>query len=260
MRNDLHWLLSEAEEETPEERAIRLLGVKPPQHSTASREEKLAAARAAAAARRAARASGGASEEDPETDIEAQARAQAMKRAAEPPGAGRGPEGERSVGPRQHGPEFSDPEDPSRKQSSYYPGEMSPEMAGERSKAERVVDDVKQFIEKYSRFAVDRFYGATPGTVKQLAGPEATQTWHDRFGRRGAVQSMSQLMDKKKALKLIDDLPMMPQEEIFGATRALANYIWKIHSNARRGLRQEVAERLKKQGQLPLRKKEWQGS
>lgn len=218
-----------------------------------AREERLARIRAKAAER----AAHGATEDDPETDEEAAARAAAQAAraqsgtaAADPNRAAQG--SGRKVAP---GPDYSDPEDPTKKQSDYYSGEMAPELAGERAKAERVVSDIKEFINKYSKYAVDRFYGAQAGSVKGIEGSGSDE----RFGRRGGVMGISQMMDKEKALKLVDNLPMMPQEEIFSSTRTLANYIWKIHGNARRGIRQEVAERLKKQGQLPLRKKEWQG-
>jgi hypothetical protein len=223
-----------------------------------AKDERLAAARGAAAKRRELRMAQGASPDDFETDAEAEARAKALSRSHGAPGA-TGPEPARSVGPKQHGPEFSDPLDPSRKQNSYYKGDMSPEMAGERSKTDRVVNDIKDFINKYSKFAIDHFYGAEKDTVKQMSGPESTAIQQDRFGGRGGVHGISQLMDKDKALKLADDLPMMPQDQVFSAARTLANYIWKIHGNARKGVRRETAKKMIDQGQLPLRKKEWQG-
>ncbi len=200
---------------------------------------RLAAIRAAAQARRAA---GGATPEDPETDVEAQARAAAAARARATGG------GERPFDPRVagkgsgrktvYGQEFTG-QDPT---SHYYPGEIAPALAGERAKAVAVVGGVKDFIEKYHTKAVDRFYGSSampydPRTGAKAGGERAQ-------GRGTGVAGYAQMMNKDKALKLVDDLPMMSQDQMFGAARALGNYIWKIHGTARKELRQQVRDRL----------------
>ena len=154
-----------------------------------------------------------------------------------------------------YGPEFTG-QDPA---GHYYSGEIAPALAGERSKIEVAAEVVREFVKKYSSKAKEHFYGADPESVKQLAGPQASAVRAQRWGEKGAITGQTQVMDRQKALDAIDGLAEMPQEEAMSTVRALQHYVWKIHATARDELRQDVVDRMKKTGQLPLRRKEWGG-
>ena len=130
--------------------------------------------------------------------------------------------------------------------------QMSPKLAGERAKAIMVLGRVEGFIEKYSELAVDKFSGAShsPGGFALGGGVRKgaeTKGAGDRAGTIGNVKSMSQMMSKEKVMALIEKLPMMPSSQMTFATRAIGNYIWRIHATARETIRDSVKGMLSKQ-------------
>jgi hypothetical protein len=185
-------------------------------------------------------------EEDPETTRDD---------SGEPPRASRWSKDGTDVAPP---PKTRSADDPTKGHKRHFPSDMSgpkpadnpitgqiaPALAGERAKAQMTVDRVKNFIEKYSALAIDRFGGAKSATLTKGSAPET------RSGARGGIHSHEQLMSKERAVKLIDQLPMMPSSQAQLAVRALGTYIWKIHANAREQLRTQVKGDLTKQGAL----------
>lgn len=219
--------------------------------------------------------------DDTESDEEAAIRAaQALRTAALPPemkGAFRRTDPTKAAAGSGrkvvYGPEFSDPEDLSRvpvdpsadpedpstktrfrQQKDIYPGQIAPAAAGERSKVEQAQQSIRDFIQKYSKLAVDRFYGAKGGEIG-VSGPKAGSALaaiQPRLGKRGGVKGMSQLMDKNRALKLVDDIPMAAQDEAIQMQKELAYYIWTIHANARPAFRQAVLKQLGLESNKPI--------
>jgi len=131
--------------------------------------------------------------------------------------------------------------------------QMSPKLAGERAKAITVLGRVAGFIDKYSNLAVDKFGGssATPGGFALGGGVRKTAPTTGagiRGSEGGGTKSFSQMMSKDKVMQLVEKLPMMPSSQMNFAVRAIGNYIWKIHAQARDDLRKATKEKVK--GQL----------
>ena len=190
-----------------------------------------------------------------ETDQEAAQRAQAAReravtgqgRADDPAMAARG--SGRTPGSK---PDFSDPDDPSRKAGSYYPGEIAPNLAGEREKIDQATARLLKFIDKYARFATDKFYGYKAGTVKNTDpeamkklqaqygkqkqyshGEDVRSTSDMRVGKRGGVSGAEQMMDKNAAIELINQLPTMEQDKAFESQKQLYYFFHRAFKGAR---------------------------
>ncbi len=124
------------------------------------------------------------------------------------------------------------------------PGQIAPRLAGDRAKAIIVMGRVKGFIEKYSEFAQEKL-GVSPGGVDPRTGEKLA----------GREEPGKSLLSKDRVLQLVDKLPMMPSSQMMFATRAIGNYIWRIHATVREGIRHATKGRLKKQGQVGFRTK-----
>lgn len=177
--------------------------------------------------------------EDGESDEEAAMRALAARRRA---ALGQGPADDPAMLKRGSGrpvarpPEFSDPDDATKKQKDVYPGEIAPAMAGAREKIDRAVARLEGFVEKYAKHAIDKFYGSKAGTVKKMDSEFGDM----RVGKRGGVQGLEQRMNKDDALKLVDELPDLPQDQAFQQQKSLFHYFHRAIANARREVRDEI--------------------
>lgn len=121
-------------------------------------------------------------------------------------------------------------------------GAIAPKLAGERAKALSVLGRVRGFIDKYSKMAVDRFGGYSGGTIPGAKG-----------GGEGRGQ-LQQMMSKERAMKLVEQLPMMPTSQMMSTVRMLGNYVWNVHRTARKDLRDATIQRLAVQGKTQQRK------
>lgn len=134
------------------------------------------------------------------------------------------------------------------------PGQIAPRLAGDRAKALMVMGRVKGFVEKYSEFAQEKLKAAEP-VVDPKTGEKAGRVGavDPRTGEKiaGREETERRLLPKEKVLQLIDRLPMMPSSQMMFAVKAIGNYIWRVHSTVREGIRGSVRARLHKQGQLP---------
>lgn len=197
-----------------------------------------------------------------ETDQEAEMRARAAReRAAMMRGKGDDPAMAARGSGRTPGstPDFSDPDDPSRPAGSYYPGEIAPQLAGEREKIDQATDRLIKFINRYEKFAVDKFYGYKAGSVKNTSpedmaklqakygkpkqyshGEDVYSSPELRLGKRGGVQGAEQMMNKDAAIKLVNELPTMEQEKAFQAQKSLYHYFHRVFSGARKHIKDVI--------------------
>jgi len=109
-----------------------------------------------------------------------------------------------------------------RPESPVFTGQMAPRLAGDRAKAQVVVDGIKSFIEEYGDLAYER----------SAEGGEVT-------------------LPKERVLKLVDALPKMPSSQMMQAVRAIGNYIWRVHAGFRQVARGNKRAMLDKMADLP---------
>lgn len=152
--------------------------------------------------------------------------------------------------------------------SAIVTGKMAPNLAGDRLKSMTVLARIREFINKYSSLAIDKFggmkgpesdkrieYRGSQGLKVAKAGDTDFGRGADvRAGRTGNVKGIEQMMSKEKAIKLLESMPMMPSSRMMQAAHILGNYIWRIHATARADLRNATKERLAARSNFPKRR------
>jgi hypothetical protein len=151
-------------------------------------------------------------------------------------------------------------------------GEIAPKLLGDRAKAIMVMGRVSGFIEKYSKFAQEKFGGAKAGgekraelgTTQVRGAPTGLRVGHGtkattgvgadvRAGEKGNIKGITQMMPKEKVVALVEKLPTMPSSQMMFAVRAIGAYVWRIHATVRDELRKATKEKMKGQGQATSR-------
>jgi hypothetical protein len=139
------------------------------------------------------------------------------------------------------GADFSTGEDPitgEKEPDIPYQGAIAPKLLGDRSRTKAIIDSISLFVDKYAPLAIQSFAGYAGGSVPE--GPFATSPQ-----RRDSIKG---LMSQDKVHKLLDELPTMQSDQLIDAVRILANYIWRIHAEARAELRRRATSIVAKQG------------